>query len=115
MKFKHTPGPWHIEGPYSRDKKGWGDNIAVVADNNDCIVYYRSFADWKANARLIAAAPEMLEMLIKRYRLVLSIYNQFYGMIGYIDLDTNTIQCEIDNLIEKATGKKLEDILNESK
>jgi hypothetical protein len=53
---KRTPGPWVIthsplNGYRVSDKTGWGVAV-VLKDTND-----------EANARLIAAAPEMLEAL----------------------------------------------------
>jgi len=56
---KHTPGPWVV-----------GDNgVRVYAPDSDTIINDPndwSFPDWdeaEANARLIAAAPELLEVL----------------------------------------------------
>lgn len=53
MKPKHTPGPW-----YTRSD---ADDLAIckVLDPNRTWELER----FEANARLIAAAPEMLEML----------------------------------------------------
>ncbi len=53
---KHAPGPWVVtHSPLSgyrvSDKTGWGVAV-VLKDTND-----------EANARLIAAAPQMLEAL----------------------------------------------------
>ena len=53
---KHTPGPWVVtHSPLSgyrvSDKTGWGVAV-VLKDTND-----------EDNARLIAAAPQMLEAL----------------------------------------------------
>lgn len=53
---KHTPGPWklshtRIQGFRVSDSTGWGVAV-VLKDTND-----------EANARLIAAAPQMLEAL----------------------------------------------------
>jgi hypothetical protein len=51
---KYTPGPWHIEGP----------QVVQTADdggiNSVAIVNVRA-AEWRANARVIAAAPDLLE------------------------------------------------------
>lgn len=61
----HTPAPWRIEGTerfYSGDMPNvvmgpiGGDPIAVVCDFNR----YDRNAEQEANARLIAAAPELL-------------------------------------------------------
>lgn len=53
---KHTPGPWRIEiGPYYRAIRV---DSEVIADMRQI---GRSFNE--SNARLIAAAPELLEAL----------------------------------------------------
>lgn len=61
MMKKHTPGPWEVSG---------GDGIWAVSPWN---ARFRlatvtkpspmNGIDWEANARLIAAAPELLEAL----------------------------------------------------
>ncbi len=59
---KHTPGPWSAD---NGDSDQWG----VFDDNGGAIVYakcdspLRSFDEDAANARLIAAAPLMLDAL----------------------------------------------------
>ena len=53
---KHTPGPWHVipKGrPFSGD----------IADNTGKLVAQAFLSEHQANARLIAAAPAMLEAL----------------------------------------------------
>ncbi len=58
-KPSHTPGPWKLENlgasyavePKVRAEVGWPDRIATV---------HRAHTE---NARLIAAAPELLEMV----------------------------------------------------
>jgi hypothetical protein len=59
MKTKHTPGPWDDTGHDGKDTQivssQWGE-VARVVYNGDC-------AQRTANARLIAAAPELLEAL----------------------------------------------------
>ena len=56
----HTPGPWAIEDCTPGESTGL--RFAINSENN---VIARTTDGWKeaqANARLIAAAPEMLEM-----------------------------------------------------
>lgn len=49
---KHTPGPWIVDTDYIIQDGGTSDEntIAIVGDQEE----------WKANAHLIAAAPELL-------------------------------------------------------
>ncbi len=55
---KFTPGPWDAENSYGDDPRWWiypkggATTICSTANSND-----------EANARLIAKAPELLEML----------------------------------------------------
>lgn len=72
MKPKHTPGPWRIETenetgiPTISIRDGLNQQIATVNP------YRLAWRD--ADARLIAAAPEMLEAL-ERVAVMLSAHN----------------------------------------
>lgn len=52
---KHTPGPWEFDGPHH--------NIIVWSSPNNRICFMTSDGPTEANARLIAAAPDLLEAL----------------------------------------------------
>lgn len=52
MDAKHTPGPWVVDGPRVRT-----ESAALIATTG----YFREASTEIANARLIAAAPELLE------------------------------------------------------
>lgn len=52
---KHTPGPWHTAGDQGVQIRSQRDQIAKV--------WTMRGNEWKANARLIAAAPDLLEAL----------------------------------------------------
>ncbi|MCP4705269.1 MAG: hypothetical protein GY865_11725 [candidate division Zixibacteria bacterium] len=87
--MKHTPGPWRVE---IRNEKKWKADVLYNAKNGfDAFICLGVNVD---DARLIAAAPEMLEWLIR--------YKKDYK--GY---------ClpELDLMIEKATGKKIEEVV----
>lgn len=56
MKTKHTPGPW-IVGTFPT-----GASDVRSADSEICLCK-SDFEDNQANARLIAAAPDLLEAL----------------------------------------------------
>lgn len=55
--MKHTKGPWVVENNAFPDVKANGRYIVLF--DNEC----PNDAETQANARLIAAAPEMLDML----------------------------------------------------
>jgi hypothetical protein len=60
---KHTPGPWSsrgraIRGPHPKDPAGRARIVAKAIWDNGTYV-----DEAEANARLIAAAPELLEAL----------------------------------------------------
>ena len=67
---KHTPGPWHITGPSSgKGPSDDGGDYAIRSCGNYIIaeaihkVDHNTYEPAESNARLIAAAPEMLEAL----------------------------------------------------
>ena len=65
--MKHTPGPWRIgtsSGPLK--ELGFNDPPAIYGKNNNSVLAILGggsihFENAKANARLIAAAPDLLE------------------------------------------------------
>jgi hypothetical protein len=73
MNTKHTPGPWRIsngnfanliEGYSGRHHGEWDDGFRAVASAQHCEPtgnYVNERENAEANARLIAAAPELLE------------------------------------------------------
>jgi len=65
MTAQHTPGPWRISGP--PPLTGDPHEISIKAANIPVARISRSakiaFGERAANARLIAAAPELLEAL----------------------------------------------------
>jgi len=64
MKTKHTPGPWIIEDDYVTDCDG--NIVADVFKENQWNTTEGMVTEempWEANARLIAAAPELLYAL----------------------------------------------------
>jgi len=104
MNTQHTPGPWDYEdGLTISDKSGF--HIALVNQ------YASSFGDdqHKANARLIAAAPDMLHAL--QYQLDLMQWietadteSPFYEQTMTLRLNTGRDYMEL--AIAKATGKE---------
>lgn len=70
-QFKGTPGPWEVkpeevDRPYIRIRgTQWGGRfkVANVLSPDYDGVHHREADETRANARLIAAAPELLEAL----------------------------------------------------
>jgi hypothetical protein len=86
MKTTHTPGPWTVGDPtltqHDYPKRHESESVSIHAPGRACVatVYggheggsvgrpYVSLHDGRANARLIAAAPELLAAC--RYALAL--------------------------------------------
>lgn len=57
-KTKHTPGPWYVESTKTTHFV-LNENEVVICHTEDPMI----LGDATANARLIAAAPELLEAL----------------------------------------------------
>jgi len=108
--MKHTPGPWEIErcenegrwiiirAPHMINSSIIGNSIACMDDRAYCHVGDEQML---SDARLIAAAPEMLEALIELY--------DDWKHIEYTDPDI-----AIKPVIEKATNKTWEALQEES-
>ena len=63
-KPKHTPGPWKT----SHGRRGAASQVHSALGSVICGIIYatsKEGGDMKANARLIAAAPDLLEALDK--------------------------------------------------
>ncbi|MCU9562871.1 hypothetical protein [Proteus mirabilis] len=65
MEFKHTPAPWRTDDWIRTGVNSESKHIAMV---NYCSDVFGD--EHKANAHLIAAAPELLEALIEIRKLV---------------------------------------------
>ncbi|HCH7937374.1 TPA: hypothetical protein NHT88_003542 [Providencia rettgeri] len=83
MGFKHSPAPWHLRGGVIKNSLLIDDNLNVVASFLTEIK--------EEDAHLIAAAPELLALLIKLDR------------IGGLGLSTHK---EIQSVITKALGQQ---------
>ena len=100
--LKHTPGPWTVNAwPQRHDEI----RIGAVGTPLICAIMVRdvSINEQKANARLIAAAPELLEALILARRYMLKDYPEEAGpyiLPMYMEQDLR----RIDAAIAKAKG-----------
>lgn len=105
-KAKHAPGPWLYEketqarfdtmtGIKSESITHWIKFDSGEFSNICLMISSRSKEEIEANAHLIAAAPEMLEVLAQ--------LNQ--DMDEFVSFDMHPYQTEIRNLIRKAKGE----------
>ena len=63
MSTQHTPGPWHAKPMCGLS--GWVDVVSVTPDGRESLPFAAcKHFDEVANARLIAAAPDLLEALL---------------------------------------------------
>ena len=110
--LKHTPGKWGpVYGHISGDAKGvQAESDGQIGKN---IVNFRGISrpyseEGRANARLIAAAPEMLEALI-------DIHGVLCTTARLQDWHDENFRATIGNaqaVIEKATGMNIEEVLS---
>ncbi|MBI6242156.1 hypothetical protein JEP66_13040 [Proteus mirabilis] len=90
MEFKHTPAPWRTDDWIRTGVNSESKHIAMV---NYCSDVFGD--EHKANAHLIAAAPELLEQLIRLRNKIAS-----YKPDDEDDLDI------VDAVIAKALGQQ---------
>ena len=96
--LKHTKGPWVL---------GKTDSDVWTKDNLWIAGVAGSAGDGLANARIIAAAPEMLESMIKAYR-------ELIGVSRLQDWHSDSFREvieEMERTIESATNMKIEEVL----
>ena len=63
MDAKHTPGPWILQGGRSFRTQGGQFYLAYSTLKTTGEPSFKDFVELDANARLIAAAPELLAAL----------------------------------------------------
>jgi hypothetical protein len=95
MKQKHTPGPWHITQSESNLADADGKIIPLPMRLTASYNAVGDNATRKANAKLIAAAPELLELLKQVQEKWIRPESHYWGS------ETNIA---IEKLIEKIEG-----------
>lgn len=71
IQTKFTPGPWFLDPLWSQDgnyypilsKKEWNGNCWIAEAKGDNVSPAKTNEEIMANAKLIAAAPEMFEFI----------------------------------------------------
>lgn len=112
-KLKHTPGPWKYDDDPLRMRihSEFDHDIVchMVGNSASSMIQKREIKN--ANARLIAAAPEMLEDLIDEARKQVIRISAVKNIDEFIK---NIGKTKIMQTIEKATGLTIEEVLNEN-
>ncbi|MDH0851826.1 hypothetical protein N5D66_28090 [Delftia tsuruhatensis] len=101
MQDKHTPGPWEAMGTWVRSPMHQPEGLPRGVQIAECRDGYflPHTPEAKANARLIAAAPELLEALAET--LAFCEANTFGGD------DTAALIAKARAAVTKATGSAL--------
>ena len=89
---KHTPGPWNIGT--KNGARVWSENGETLIADADASESLRKEIK-KANARLIAAAPDLLA-IVKELQESVSYWSEYDVPLGIVD--------RINTAIAKATG-----------
>lgn len=96
MSSKHTPGPW----TYQENSDAYTHIVRGPTNSLICQLAQSMHVEIEANARLIAAAPEMLEALVNADKLLRSL-----GFIAEADIPkAGSLGNQISTAIAKATG-----------
>ena len=113
IKLKHTPGPWKYDDDPLRMRihSEFDHDIVchMVGNSASSMIQKREIKN--ANARLIAAAPEMLEDLIDEARKQVIRISAVKNIDEFIK---NIGKTKIMQTIEKATGLTIQEVLNEN-
>lgn len=111
MNTKHTPGPWKALERYTNSntipiarKLGNDNTYAIFAECNG-LGGVRGNTEGDANARLIAAAPELLEALIAAEDHLVGLYGDG-GQLAESGNRPFALHNQIVAAIAKATGKE---------
>ncbi len=104
---KHTPGPWK-----AYDAAAYGTHIKHGSMTGQCIAAVHlyqglSVETYAANARLIAAAPELLEALHSAYAFINREYHDPEAAVEgeYVTREARPIWAKICAAIAKAKGE----------
>lgn len=105
-KSKYTPGPWFVKYPYDEDIGEAGVAAKSPSSGREIVcarVWGRDEEAATANARLIAAAPELLEAL-DECDTAFAVFNMC-GDVPQTRAAVKKAWAKANEIIAKATGK----------
>jgi len=106
---QHTPGPWTVEGPFG-PVASQGDRLIVGGDKRRSTVAEIPRGDpaqndeRHADARLIAAAPEMLEF-IQAFQSTINRQDDLWDTEGYPTEDLEILLGLMRTLLARIEGR----------
>ena len=95
-KLSHTPGPWHYVD-YSPQFNGCFPVYDIRDDNVSCVA---EVVHTESDARLMTAAPDMLDALI-----------EYMAWGAKTQSDRDLLENNFRRVIESATGLPIEEVL----
>lgn len=106
MKLEHTPGPWKIGTPPPNGEQTIGTDKGLMVATATT-----GYINTKANARLIAAAPEMLHALIDALDTIKYVREYVAGQGLSAEEDCDESIKIIQHAIERATGNTIDEVI----
>lgn len=103
MEFKGTKNEWCL-------CKNWDDNFIEVGtkEAHNIALVNKEYEEAEANAQLIAAAPELLNMLQRLRKESSKVLSYFEAHDERVS-DLDNLLCESIDIISKALGKEADD------
>lgn len=98
--MKHTPGPWKVTKPRKSHANG---KLMYGLDGPECVSDYEDWGFTEANARMIAAAPDLLEALYTALPFIEDASEDATYNIDKVKL----VLANIKATIKKATGEQV--------
>lgn len=98
-EMKHTPGPWGIESGYGFVITSDGSSIAAVFP--ETLRPGKNHLPAEANARLFAAAPELLGELVMCKQFLEDMHTQ---TVDWTIAESQVLHRAVSAVIAKATG-----------
>jgi hypothetical protein len=98
---KHSPGPWHVDRAHVRSTQD--DLLAIYSNNGDKLAVLTDdpSLEWRANAQLMAAAPELLAEC-ERALALLAQYEDLLAESTYYK--SSALISRLKSVTEKAKG-----------
>ena len=100
-----TPGPWRVEAQSISQGRAWRWGVHhsnEATDDNDIIGWE---IDDKANAELIALAPEMAEAILSLDRLSCTTHTRLFGSDGFETFSASCVECGAILKVRKLAAK----------